>query len=833
MKFNVSRKTLCVLSTFLVIFTFAHGAKFAEHSDPMMAESTKVNSAWQLLKESLKDQAPLLSSIRAEEARAKSSSNLRGHGQEGAAEVESSSMADVDQQTAESDSNDRMLAAMEASIMEAAATANANDAAVDAAAHGQRDPRPVTDTASEFEHDATDLMLGLGKSGIEATPMGDSVRQMKKLITETMLSKVRTAHSNNQNTLSRLAKELDNCGKLKQGQMQLAAKKESKYKEASPMHKACRAAEANFATERNACDSGLKSYMNIAKITCKSFAETKNTVASQVNNYGVIKKAAGEADETYVRRITTTFCGTGPGGKGGSGKRGHLDVFLTAKDKCDKATKKYQSKRKQCSDLEKKHRAKNAQCNTLQAQMDNAACTWAVGVKDACEQYVGCYTSKKSSYTTYAKVVKKEEKDRKAEWRGLKRMQCLIDAFADGKVSGSEVDSCKQKSHETSHLDIEYPKLPQLETCQVPRLYPATPAYKRAEFATLPSLARGQADANECTGVEEVSTTPAKGSPESCKCTRLTLMGSYSAGALIKCTGCKDVFRSNDANSCPRGTKLFSPRSRNDWQVVMDSAGPLKDPHFIVDITKPSNGCGGCKKTMNSRNGQVSAWETEDDSPWWLRSSGYKEPNGDYNANCYLNIGGGKDPDKMTFNDARCNYHSRSYYCQPKRINTKPKRGSPDSCQCTPVALTGKYSAGSLVKCENCWDTHRSRDKNSCPKGMKLFSPASRQDWKVVLASAGPLRAPNWIVDVTRPENGCGGCKKAPMKGSDRLQATWRTADGSPWWLRDTTYSEPSGDYYANCYLDLWKIPANENDITFNDGKCNYHSTSYYCQPVR
>jgi len=434
---------------------------------------------------------------------------------------------------------------------------------------------------------------------------------------------------------------------------------------------------------------------------------------------------------------------------------------------------------------------------------------------------------------TMEKVVKKEEKDRKAEWRGLKRMQCLIDAFSDGRVAGSEVDGCKKLSHDTKHLNIRYADLPRLESCSVPQLYPATPAYKRAEFAILPHLAKGQADANECTGVEEVATTPAEGSPEGCKCTRLTLVGQYSAKALIKCTGCKDVFRSNDANSCPRGTKLFSPRSRSDWQTLIDSAGPLKDPHFIVDVTKPKNGCAGCRKTFNSRNRLVQAWQTEDDSPWWLRSTKFNEPNGDYTANCYLNVNLDKrNANKVTFNDGKCNYHSRSYYCQPKTVSTKPKRGSPRGCRCSAVALTGKYSAGALVKCENCWDARRSRDKNSCPRGMKIFSPASRQDWRVFLASAGPLRAPHWIIDITRPQNGCGGCTKSPMKFANRKQMTWRSADGSAWWLRDTSYSEPNGDYLANCYLDIWKVPQNENDIQFNDGKCNYHSKSYYCQPA-
>lgn len=55
----------------------------------------------------------------------------------------------------------------------------------------------------------------------------------------------------------------------------------------------------------------------------------------------------------------------------------------------------------------------------------------------------------------------------------------------------------------------------------------------------------------------------------------------------------------------------------------------------------------------------------------------------------------------------------------------------------------------------------------------------------------------------------------------------------SPWWLRSSKYSEPSGDYKANCYMDLWQSPPNEDSVVFNDKKCKYHSHSYYCQTAK
>merc|ERR1719253_479330 len=153
---------------------------------------------------------------------------------------------------------------------------------------------------------------------------------------------------------------------------------------------------------------------------------------------------------------------------------------------------------------------------------------------------------------------------------------------------------------------------------------------------------------------------------------------------------------------------------------------------------------------MNSQTKEQESWKTSDGSAWWLRSSKAGSPSGDYHANCYLGISSGSTADAINFNDHDCNYHSKSYYCQPLKLSLIPKKGSPAECACHKVALVGKYSAESLIKCENCLDVYKSLDKNSCPSGTKIFSPRTRDDWKTILASVKPLRSPHWIIDITR-----------------------------------------------------------------------------------
>merc|ERR1719440_2159438 len=134
-----------------------------------------------------------------------------------------------------------------------------------------------------------------------------------------------------------------------------------------------------------------------------------------------------EATETYITRISSTFCGKHvhgsrgrrktTGGWGGGLRDSYLDKYLKAKDACNRATRQYNSKVQECKRKTRDFNNKKAQCNSFQELMDSNSCSNAVGVKDACESYIGCYISKVKAYRDFEKRAKKEEKDRRAEWR--------------------------------------------------------------------------------------------------------------------------------------------------------------------------------------------------------------------------------------------------------------------------------------------------------------------------------------------------------------------------------------------------------------------------------
>merc|ERR1719482_2714005 len=337
------------------------------------------------------------------------------------------------------------------------------------------------------------------------------------------------AHKADQTQLNKLMADLKKCYTVKNGAIKSAEPWSVKYVARSKQHKECRQGEAVDYTSKGACLKQQFALYQVKVLKCKYFATLSENFGSTFNNRAIVTKAGSESVQSYIARISGTVCGKHvhgekgrkalPGGWGGGLQNGFYDQYLRAKYACNLATKNYNDKVKEC--------------------------------KMKIHQY----------------NVKMEERDRKAEWRGLTRISCLIGAFGDGSVTDKEVDACRAMVVNTDLLIIFYPKVPPMTKCTVTKLYPSTGAYKRQEFGPLPTLAKGKVSL-PCSGVEEIPTKPKKGSPKTCKCRRVTLEGHYRAGPLVKCTNCHDVRRSKDKNSCPRGTKIFAPSTKGDWQTL-------------------------------------------------------------------------------------------------------------------------------------------------------------------------------------------------------------------------------------------------------------------------
>lgn len=164
--------------------------------------------------------------------------------------------------------------------------------------------------------------------------------------------------------------------------------------------------------------------------------------------------------------------------------------------------------------------------------------------------------------------------------------------------------------------------------------------------------------------------------------------------------------------------------------------------------------------------------------------------------------------------------------------------GSSGSCQAFALAGTSRSSGysggGTLVKVTGGKRICGARDQNSCPTGFKIFAPQSKEDWQKACSFLPSPCTGTIAVDVTKSSNGGDGkkCTVCPTMNSRRA-GDWKTSDGAPWWLRDSPYSEPNGDYTANCFLSVTVNANNLNGITFNDRSCIYCFTTYFCSAAK
>ena len=91
----------------------------------------------------------------------------------------------------------------------------------------------------------------------------------------------------------------------------------------------------------------------------------------------------------------------------------------------------------------------------------------------------------------------------------------------------------------------------------------------------------------------------------------------------------------------------------------------------------------------------------------------------------------------------------------------------------------------------------------------------------------------------------------AMNSASPHVATNWHAIDGGSWWLRDTPYSQPSGNYEPGCWLGLLDPlfatgaatsdpderysallsarPGAKAELEFDDNGCTFQATDYVC----
>ena len=122
-----------------------------------------------------------------------------------------------------------------------------------------------------------------------------------------------------------------------------------------------------------------------------------------------------------------------------------------------------------------------------------------------------------------------------------------------------------------------------------------------------------------------------------------------------------------DNNTCKTlGMDIVFPRRQSHWNSMLSR---FDSSYFatIPGVYKTSDGGNYTGCAMNSSG--CGDWRVGDGGSWWLRSSTYTEPNGDYTAYCWLETRSVASSSDITFNDGYCSTSTSKYVCS---TNDKP-----------------------------------------------------------------------------------------------------------------------------------------------------------------
>jgi hypothetical protein len=137
--------------------------------------------------------------------------------------------------------------------------------------------------------------------------------------------------------------------------------------------------------------------------------------------------------------------------------------------------------------------------------------------------------------------------------------------------------------------------------------------------------------------------------------------------------------------------------------------------------------------------------------------------------------------------------------------------------------ITGGFSVGSILE-----------TNSGIALGLDLVYPRSKGHWKAmyefitgVLGTSFStyMQATGAVYNTTAGNYTTSIMRDPTYYGTGATG--WRVPDGGRWWLRDTTYPEPNGDYTPYSFLSLQSISADGTLNGFNDQNIMYSGNNY------
>ena len=374
---------------------------------------------------------------------------------------------DVDGETAELVAEDKADEADANKDLPAVVTDEADADAAEETANATSIAKPVFDV-DQIERS----LINLRKTEGEASPgMMKFVEKVTKLIAD-MEVKVVDAGKKDQSLLYDYRNQFTKCRKgSTRAQSGINSLKIAKQRAATG-HRSCRYVERKAFQVRDRCDELLVSKKETKDASCGALRDLNRNPNSEANN---CHPAHSEKFPIWLRRNEAWF-------------RFKRVEYQKALRKCQIATVAVKRQIPICNSKTRNHLVMKAVCDVKQGTLETKACGLGKSMSSACHKYSNCWEDTKEDYEKAKPGIRNMERDRKGEWRVLKRVKCLLDVFSekDGMVDAKVIGECKEKTHSTTHLNLFYPPIPPKIKCAAIPPVPGQNRFVQAFYSSLP-----------------------------------------------------------------------------------------------------------------------------------------------------------------------------------------------------------------------------------------------------------------------------------------------------------------------------------------------------------
>eukprot|EP00440_Ansanella_granifera_P028404 gb/GFBE01030868.1/.p1 GENE.gb/GFBE01030868.1/~~gb/GFBE01030868.1/.p1 ORF type:complete len:384 (+),score=108.00 gb/GFBE01030868.1/:1-1152(+) len=146
-----------------------------------------------------------------------------------------------------------------------------------------------------------------------------------------------------------------------------------------------------------------------------------------------------------------------------------LHDYEVKRDNCTTATTAYEAKVAECSVHAGPVSDKVLICANLKPGTVPVNCGPKHASAAACNSYDLCWTAAETSAAHDLNTAQALETSLMAEWRSLKRIQCLLDVLGltDGATQTTKLQECIDKTHSAAAMDIVEPTYPTKGECEI------------------------------------------------------------------------------------------------------------------------------------------------------------------------------------------------------------------------------------------------------------------------------------------------------------------------------------------------------------------------------